>query len=140
MEIHKNFLVILYGLNLNYLSTLSKIFLSMYNFKMKNFNFGNIILISIIFQMKQQKLSEKVVKIKSASDFEHKLIDSIYHFMSMKRKAENDYKIALESIHKEVERYLLNDSGFLDQIMRGFQSYIAVLYQNQCTLIEGYDT
>lgn len=60
--------------------------------------------------------------------------------MSMKRKAENDYKIALESIHKEVERYLLNDSGFLDQIMRGFQSYIAVLYQNQCTLIEGYDT
>ena len=69
MEIHKNFLVILYGSNLNYLSTLSKIFLSMYNFKMKNFNFGNIILISIIFQMKQQKLSEKVVKIKSASDF-----------------------------------------------------------------------
>lgn len=37
--------------------------------------------------MKAKKLSDKITTIKAASDFEHKLIDSIYSIMSLKRKA-----------------------------------------------------
>ena len=50
--------------------------------------------------MKHQRLSEKVTNIKTASDYEHKLIDSIYNIMLLKRKAEHDYKIALENINR----------------------------------------
>jgi hypothetical protein len=37
--------------------------------------------------MKTKKLSEKIANLKAATDFEHKLIDSIYSIMSLKRKA-----------------------------------------------------
>ena len=45
--------------------------------------------------MKQFKLEEKIQNNKAASDFEHKLIDEIYSIMSLKRKAEHDYKNSL---------------------------------------------
>ena len=89
--------------------------------------------------MKPFKLEEKIQSIKAASEFEHKLIDEIYSIMSMKRKAESDYRTSLELINKEIEKYLIADNGFLTDIMRSFQSYITVVYQNQTTLIEGYD-
>ena len=50
--------------------------------------------------MKHQRLSEKVANIKAASEYEHKLIDSIYNIMVMKRKAEHDYQFALENINR----------------------------------------
>lgn len=37
--------------------------------------------------MKTVKLQERIKSIKAASDFEHKLIDSIFNIMSLKRKA-----------------------------------------------------
>lgn len=37
--------------------------------------------------MKPKKLAERVISVKAASDFEHKLIDSLYNIMAMKRKA-----------------------------------------------------
>jgi len=47
-------------------------------------------------------LFEKIENIKAASHFEHKLIDSIWIIMQMKRKAENDYKVSLEGINQEL--------------------------------------
>ena len=54
----------------------------------------------IFCHMKPFKLEEKIQSIKAASDFEHKLIDEIYSIMSMKRKAENDYRTSLELINR----------------------------------------
>jgi hypothetical protein len=59
--------------------------------------------------------------------------------MNMKRKAEFDYRTDLEQINKEIERYLIADHGFLTEIVKAFQSYISILFQNQTALIEGYD-
>lgn len=50
--------------------------------------------------MRTKKLSERIASLKAASDFEHKLIDSIYSIMSMKKKAESDYKASLEIINR----------------------------------------
>ena len=33
----------------------------------------------------------------------------------------------------------MQDNGYLTEIVKAFQSYIAVIHQNQHTLIEGYD-
>lgn len=52
--------------------------------------------------MKRVLLFERVEGIKAASQFEHKLIDSIYGIMHAKRKAEYDYKVALEGINREL--------------------------------------
>jgi hypothetical protein len=59
--------------------------------------------------------------------------------MSMKKKAESDYKASLEIINRELEKYIVSDNGFLTEMIRAYQSYISVVYQNQATLIEGYD-
>lgn len=59
--------------------------------------------------------------------------------MQMKRKAEWDYKISLEGINRELEKYIVQENGFLTEIVRSFQSYITVVYHNQNALIEGYD-
>ena len=77
--------------------------------------------------------------IKAASDYEHKLIDNIYSIISLKRKAEADYQNSLQLINRELEKYLLADNGFLTDIMKAYQSYISVLYQNEATLIDGYE-
>lgn len=37
--------------------------------------------------MKAKKLAERIHNLKAASDFEHKLIDTIYSIMSLKKKA-----------------------------------------------------
>lgn len=50
--------------------------------------------------MRTKKLSERIASIKAASDFEHKLIDSIYAIMNMKKKAELDYRTSLEGINR----------------------------------------
>lgn len=89
--------------------------------------------------MKRVLLFEKIENIKAASQFQHKLIDSIWQIMQMKRKAENDYKVSLEGINRELERYVVQENGFLTDIVKAFQSYITVIYQNQNALIEGYD-
>jgi hypothetical protein len=34
---------------------------------------------------------------------------------------------------------VVQDNGFLTDIVKAFQSYVAVVYQNQAALIEGYD-
>lgn len=52
--------------------------------------------------MKRVLLFEKIENIKAASQFEHKLIDSIWLIMQMKRKAEFDYKVSLEGINREL--------------------------------------
>lgn len=59
--------------------------------------------------------------------------------MQMKRKAEYDYKLSLEAINQELERYVVQDNGFLTDIIKAFQSYITVIYTNQSALIDGYD-
>lgn len=89
--------------------------------------------------MRAKKLSERISSLKAASDFQHKLIDSIYSIMSLKRKAEIDYRTSLENINRELEKYIISDSGFLTDIIRAYQSYITIVYQNQSTLIDGYD-
>lgn len=89
--------------------------------------------------MKRVLLYQKVEGIKAASQFEHKLIDSIFNIMQMKRKAQFDYKIALEGINRQLQRYIFQENGFLTEIVKSFQSYITVIYQNQVTLIDGYD-
>lgn len=55
--------------------------------------------------------------------------------MQMKRKAEWDYKISLEGINRELEKYIVQENGFLTEIVRSFQSYITVVYHNQNALI-----
>lgn len=85
------------------------------------------------------QLFEKIESIKAASQFEHTLIDSIWKMMQMKRKAESDYKLSLEAINHELEKYIVQENGFLTEIVKSFQSYITVIYQNQNALIEGYD-
>ena len=89
--------------------------------------------------MKKQQLGDKIDSLKAASNFEHKLIDSIYNIMQLKRKAEDDYKNSLEGINRELEKYVVAENGFLTAIVQSFQSYINVMHQNQKTLIEGYD-
>lgn len=59
--------------------------------------------------------------------------------MTMKRNAENLYKTSLEAINLELEKYIQEENGFLIEIVKAFQSYITIIYQNQATLIEGYD-
>lgn len=59
--------------------------------------------------------------------------------MQMKRKSDSEYKANLELINKELERYVVQENGFLTDIIRAFQSYITVIHQNMSTLIEGYD-
>jgi hypothetical protein len=38
-----------------------------------------------------------------------------------------------------LEKYVVQENGFLTEIVKAFQSYITVIYQNQNTLIDGYD-
>lgn len=45
--------------------------------------------------MKKILLFEKIENIKTASHFEHKLIDSIWQIMQLKRKAEKEYAVSL---------------------------------------------
>ena len=59
--------------------------------------------------------------------------------MVFKRKAEEDYKTSLETVHKELDKYIIKETGFLTEIVRSFQSYINVVHHNQISLIEGYD-
>lgn len=59
--------------------------------------------------------------------------------MQMKRQAEFDYKANLEAINRELEKYIVQDNGFLTDIIKAFQSYITVIYTNQTALIDGYD-
>jgi len=89
--------------------------------------------------MKKVLLYEKIENIVAASQFEHKLIDSIWQIMQLKRKAEKDYAISLEAVNRELERYVIQDNGFLTDIIQAFQSYITVIYHNQTALIDGYD-
>lgn len=50
--------------------------------------------------MKTKRLSERIASLKAASDFEHKLIDSISAIMGLKKKAELDYRTGLESVNR----------------------------------------
>ena len=59
--------------------------------------------------------------------------------MNMKRKADFEYKTSLELVNRELEKYVVQENGFLTDIVRSFQSYITVIHQNTSTLIEGYD-
>lgn len=63
--------------------------------------------------MKRVQLFEKIESIKAASQFQHRLIDSIWKIMQMKRKAEWDYKISLEGVNRELEKYVVQENGFL---------------------------
>jgi hypothetical protein len=89
--------------------------------------------------MKRVLLFEKIENIKTASQFEHKLIDSIWLIMQMKRKTDHDYKTNLETINRELEKYIVQENGFLTDIVQAFQSYVSVIHQNMSTLIDGYD-
>ena len=89
--------------------------------------------------MKRVLLFEKIENIKAASQFEHKLIDSIWLIMQMKRKTDFQYKTNLEAVNRELERYVVQENGFLTDIVKAFQSYITVIYNNMSTLIQGYD-
>ena len=59
--------------------------------------------------------------------------------MNMKRNADNNYRNSLELINHELEKYVVQENGFLTDIVKSFQSYITVIYQNTTQLIEGYD-
>lgn len=59
--------------------------------------------------------------------------------MQMKRQAEWDYKNSLEGINRELEKYIVQENGFLTEIVKAFQSYVTVVYTNQTELINGYD-
>lgn len=59
--------------------------------------------------------------------------------MSIKRKAEYDYQLSLETVNRELEKYINSNTGFLTDIVKSYQSYITIIYHNQKTLIEGYD-
>lgn len=89
--------------------------------------------------MKKVLLYEKIENIVAASQFEHKLIDSIWQIMQLKRKAEKEYAVSLEAVNRELQRYVIQDNGFLTDIIQAFQSYISVIYHNQTALIDGYD-
>lgn len=52
--------------------------------------------------MKKVLLYEKIENIVAASQFEHKLIDSIWQIMQLKRKAEKEYAVSLEAVNREL--------------------------------------
>ena len=55
--------------------------------------------------------------------------------MNMKRNADNNYKNSLELINHELEKYIVQENGFLTDIVKAFQSYITVIHQNTTVLI-----
>ena len=45
----------------------------------------------------------------------------------------------LELVNQQLERYIVQENGFLTDIIKAFQSYVTVIHQNMSTLIDGYD-
>ena len=51
-------------------------------------------------EMRRVALVDKIEQIRAASQFEHKLVDSIHRIMGLKRKAEAEYKASLELVNR----------------------------------------
>lgn len=71
-------------------------------------------------------------------DYQHKLVDELCAIMSLKKKSDLEYRASLENVIGSLEIFIRSDNGFLTEIVKSYQSYLAVTCQNQNNLIEGY--
>jgi|JI6StandDraft_1071083.scaffolds.fasta_scaffold16450_5 hypothetical protein len=64
----------------------------------------------------------------------------------MKRKADAEYRLALELVNGEINRYLQTEQlycgvvfRFLCDLIKSYQSFLAIGHQHKQALLDGYD-